>query len=157
MTIIVDFSALENGYRAYKVLVKNAMQDAANKAEEFRAAEAASQGVNADRILGLFHDSRRALEALDTIAALPGIAQFARNVEQDQNYDPVTQYSAFKAAVEAVKDAIKNNFPVDGEGYLLEKQWAPDDTYTFRQFTGNQLTALANLLDAVVAIRKIAE
>lgn len=116
-----------------------------------RSTQFAAGGVNSDNVLATFHDLRRARDELDQVKAIPGIADYAKAQENDAGYDVAAEFAALVTAVEAVMTEIQTSFPVDANGYLLEKQWAPDGTYTFRQFSAAQLATAKTLLDAVVA------
>ncbi len=107
--------------------------------------------TNADVILVTFHDLRRRKDELISIRSIPGIAQYAKDQEDDPAYDVVVEFDALIAAVEAVMSSIKTTFPTDVDGYLLEKQFNAQGTYDFQQFTGAQLATLRGLLDAVNA------
>lgn len=107
--------------------------------------------TNADVVLAVFHDLRRFRDDLAQIKTVDGIAEHARTQENDASYDVVAEFNALASAVESLMNLIQTTFPVDGSGYLLEKQWAGDGTYTFRQFTANQLSATRAAMDTVIA------
>ena len=135
----------ETGYRNAKnhaVSIKNYCE---SRSTQFQS------DTNSDVVLATFHDLRRWNDELNAIKAIAGIAQYAKDQEDDQTYNVVAEFNALQAAVVAVMDNIQSTFPVDVDGYLLEKQWNAQGTYDFRQFTGAQLSTLRGLLDAVVA------
>jgi hypothetical protein len=146
MTIKTAITEVEQGYRNYKVIAATIKKFAGIKSAQFQAGL-----VNADNVLGVFHDMRRWDADLSAIAAIPGIVQFARDVESDQGYDVVTEYNALKLTIDTLMTEIKTTFPVDGNGYLLEKKWNAQGTYDFRQFTVAQLATVVSLIDAVGA------
>ncbi len=144
MAIKTNLSQLEEGYRTYKNLAAMVKKYCDVKSIQFQAGS-----VNADNVLGVFHDMRRWAVDLSTLAAIPGIVQYARDVEADQAYDPVAEYLALESAMDSLKLEIRTTFPVDGNGFLLEKTWNAQDTYDFRQFTVAQLSTIVALIDAV--------
>lgn len=113
-----------------------------------RAAQFAST-TNADVILGTFIDLKRWHDELNTIKTIPGIAQYARDQENDQAYDVVSEFQALIDALNAALTNIFTTFPKDGNGYLIEKKLLVDGTYEFNTFSPAQLATLVGLLGAV--------
>jgi hypothetical protein len=135
----------ETGYRNAKNFAVSVRNYCESRSAQFQT------DTNADVVLVTFHDLRRWHDELNAVKAIGGIAQYAKDQEDDQAYDVVAEFNALIAAVEAVMDNIRSTFPTDASGYLLEKQWNAQGTYDFRQFTKAQLSTLRGLLDAVVS------
>lgn len=136
----------EAGYRTAKTHAVTAKQYAQRESNRL-----ATQDVNADRILAIFHDCRRLRDELSAAKDVPNILAYARDQENDQTYDLVAEFNALIAALQAVMDDIETTFPTNASGYLLEKQFNAQGTYDFRQFTIAQTANIRTLLDAVVA------
>lgn len=133
----------ESGYRNAKILAVNVKGYCVN------ASLSLQTDTNADQVIVIFHDCRRFKADFDSIKLIPGIAQYAKDQEQDQGYDVTAEFVALISAIEAVMAEIKNTFPVDADGYLLEKKLNAQGTYNFRQFTPTQTATLRSLLAAV--------
>lgn len=131
----------EAGYLRAKILLVNA--DNFFKSSSLKL----QTDTNADVVLGIFHDCRRLKDDLDNIKAIPGIGQYAKDQELDQSYDVVSAFNTVIATISAVMSNIRSTFPVDGNGYLLEKKFNAQGTYDFRQFTATQTATLRALLD----------
>ena len=143
-------------FRASSLLPQNGLNEAKGLALSVQSLSASrstqfQNDTNADVVLATFQDLRRRRDALLTISTIPGMAQYARDQEDDQSYDVVAEFAAMVALIDAVLANIIATFPTDADDFLLEKKFAPDGTYTFRTFTGAQLAVLRGLLDDLVA------
>jgi len=107
--------------------------------------------TNADVVLATFNDLKRYRDEFLSYRDIPGIAQYARDQENDQTYDVVTEFNAMITAIEAVITNIYSSFPKDANNFLLEKKLLVDGTYEFRIFTGVQLSTLRGLITAAIA------
>lgn len=94
--------------------------------------------------------ARQHIASLNQAAALPGIADYARDVKNDQLLDVVAEFNVVRSAIQAVQDWITANFPTDGDGYLLRETWGAAGPVD-RVFTTAQTAALRVLLSAVEA------
>ena len=88
---------------------------------------------------------------LDKAAAIPGMAQYARDQIGDQTLDVVAEFTAMRAQMIATRDWIVANFPKDGSGYLLLISFTADGRYVFRTLTTIQTVGLRTQLDALIA------
>ena len=61
--------------------------------------------------LEIISSVNQALAAMDTNAALPGIAAYAQQQFGNDQYDVAAQYTAMKNALIAVRDWLKTNIP----------------------------------------------
>ena len=134
----------ESGYRKAK--------NVALGARDFAIATSTSYTLTtrADSVLSAYHTLRRYRDDLNGVAAIAGIAQYARDQEVDQAYDVVAEFTALVASIDAAMDEIETTFPVDGSGFLLEKKLV-GEAYEFRTFTPATLATLRGFLDAVAA------
>lgn len=94
--------------------------------------------------------ARRHIASLNTAAAVPGIAAYARDMKNDQGLDIVAEFNTVKAAVQAVQDWITTNFPTDGSGFLLRETWGANGPVD-RSFPAGQTAGLRTLLATVEA------
>lgn len=93
------------------------------------------------------------VDALNTLAATPGIAQYARNQEADQNYDVVAEFTTMMQAFVSVRDTLITMYPKDGNGFLLYQMLNPNGTVSRRVFTAAQLApAVALIVSAIGTI-----
>jgi hypothetical protein len=117
--------------------------------QNFRTASLAGP-VGASSILDLYSRLRTNRQELATLAAVPGLAAYAREQKNDENFDIVVEFNAVLAAIDGVTAWINTNFPKDGSGFLLAQTLganAPAD----RQFTTAALAVLRTQLDTIIA------
>lgn len=110
---------------------------------------ATTQSANA--IIQTLNRHVEAIAEFDTLAAIPGLAQYARDQADDQAYDVVAEYNAMRAAAVSVRDWIINNFPVSGNGYIEKDTIDANGNVSVRQFTPAQTAGLVTELNALVA------
>ena len=134
------------GYDLAKGVAANLKNYVTNRSTQFQ------NTINRDIVLVTMQDIRRAKVDLQNSAAIPGIVQYAQDQENDPTYDVVGEFTALIALIDAVIDSVTLTFPTDAGGFLLEKKFAPDGTYTFGTFTGPQLANLRTALDAIAAV-----
>jgi hypothetical protein len=103
------------------------------------------------RILNLLRGLLGYRSQFTALASTPGLAQYARDQENDQGYDVVVEGSALITLVTDAALLIRNNFPVDGNGFLLAETFAPDGTRVERVFTPAQTVTIQAALSAIVA------
>jgi len=103
----------------------------------------------ADVIIGTGFDLNSWRTALQD-ASLSGIAQYARDQEDDQNYDVVGAFTAMTAAIDAYIAELVNVLPT-ANGFIQARTLNPDGTITVRQIPPAALTTLVSLLNAIVA------
>ena len=96
---------------------------------------------------------KSSIEVWDTASSLPGMAQYARDQENDQTYDVIAEFTAMRTAAVAPVDWVFNNFPKDAQApnYILKDILAADGSITVRQFTSAQTTGLQTALDDLIA------
>lgn len=107
--------------------------------------------TGADVITAIMSDLRAYRVEFQLIAAIPGIAAHARDLENDQNYDVVAEFNTMVAAIAATITEIVNTFPKDASAYWLAYQVAGDGTTIFRTFPPAALAQLRTRITAVIA------
>lgn len=110
----------------------------------------AAGNVDADYIINLRNRLNRDKASFQSWAATPGLAAYARNEKNDENYNIATEFTAVIAAMTAVVNSIESTFPKDGSGYLLARQFS-GTTIAVREFTPAQTTALRGLITTLIA------
>lgn len=136
------------GYTRAKQQANSLKSHSDSKAAEF----ASSQNSNA--ILGELAYLRGIIVDFNNIKAIVGIAQYAKDQEEDQAYDVVAEFNAMIAATEAVITQITTSFPKDGSGFLLSHTLNGSGVLVPRVFTSGQLTGTVtafNTLSAAIA------
>lgn len=76
-------------------------------------------GANSDEILGIVDSLIEAKNQLNAVKAITGIGQYAKDQENDQNYDVGAEFNALLATIDAAAAEIITTFPTDGSGFLL--------------------------------------
>lgn len=85
------------------------------------------------------------------LAAVPGLADYARAQVNDPLYDIVAEFNAMKAAIDGARDTLIGMFPKDVNGWLLYQSLQPDGTIQVRNFTAAQLAPAVVQIDGVLA------
>lgn len=134
----------EVGYRQARGVAANLKNYVINRSTQFQSE------TNRDVVLVTMQDIRRAKVDLQQAASVPGIVQYSRDQEDDNTYDLVSEFTALISLIDAAIDNVTATFPTQN-GFLLEKKFAPDGTYTFGAFTGAQLASLRTALNAIAA------
>lgn len=106
--------------------------------------------VGSSYLLNIIDELHSIKSQIDLIKSTPGIVEFARMVEDDPAYDPLTEYLAITAAMTDVVLEIKNGFPVDGSGYLLGWTFNADGSRNERMFGTVATATLVSKLQALV-------
>jgi len=108
--------------------------------------------VSANAVIQIMSNLKSSIEVWDTVSALSGIAQFARDQEDDQTYNVVAEFSSMRTEAVAARDWVINNFPESG-GFIQKDTLEVDGAITVRVFTPAQTvglqTALADLVAAI--------
>lgn len=120
------------------------------QAQETRNTSAAGN-ISTKVILDFATGLADAIQDLDTAAATPGIAQYARDQLANPALDIAAEFTAMRAQMVATRDWIGTNFPADVNSYLLFIQFTAERRFTYRQFTSAQTAGLRTQLDALIA------
>lgn len=79
---------------------------------------AASGPVVRERLINHMRALSQAVAQWDQIAAVPGIAQYARDQFDDQTLDIAAEFAAMRAEAVSLRDWIFANFPKQGSAWL---------------------------------------
>lgn len=119
-----------------------------------RNAEMASGNVSADTILGIYRRLRSEHARITEVAAIPGMVQFAKDQNNDPNYDIVAEGQTLLGLIDTAADWIVTNMPtvdVNGTDYLVLLTLAAEaDDVTWRTFTPAQTATLRTYLTAII-------
>ena len=108
--------------------------------------------VSANAVIQIMTNLKSSIEVWDSVSSLSGIAQYAKDQEDDQTYDVVAEFLAMETEAIAVRDWVITNFPAVG-GFIQKDTLELDGSITVRQFTPAQTTGLQTALaDLVFAI-----
>ncbi len=109
--------------------------------------------VSANAVIQIMTNLKSSIEVWDSVSALSGIAQFAKDQEDDQTYDVVAEFLAMRTEAVAAVNWVFNNFPKDttSPNYILKDILAPDGSISVRQFTPAQTTGLQTALTDLIA------
>ncbi len=109
------------------------------------SAALAANTVSANLVQQIMTRMKSAIELWDSVSGLPGIVQYARDMEDDQTYDLVTEFLTMRNAAVAVRDWVINNFPTAG-GFIQKDTYEVDGAITVRTFTPAQTAGLQTVL-----------
>jgi len=109
--------------------------------------------VSANAVIQIMTNLKSSIEVWDSVSALSGIAQFAKDQEDDQAYNVVAEFLAMRTEAVAAVDWVYNNFPKDNNApnYIIKDILETDGAITVRQFTPAQTTGLQTALADLIA------
>lgn len=110
----------------------------------------ASAAIGSSSILGYLTILADARLQLVAVSALAGIAAYAQAQLGDSNLNIATEFTNMLAAMDAVRDWVKTNFPSSG-GYLQAVQFQADGRTVDRQFDTATLATFRAQLDSLIA------
>ena len=130
-------------------------QNSAIRAKNYSSqasAQLAGGTVSANAVIQVMTQMKSFIEEFDSVSSVPGIAQYARDQEDDQSYDVVAEFVAMRVAAVSARDWVINNFPVSNPGGFIEKDTLEaDGAITVRTFSSVQTAGLQTALDTLVA------
>ncbi len=106
--------------------------------------------VSANQILPILSHMKDVITRWTMIAALPGMAQYAKDQYDDQNINIVGEFAAMKQAAIDVRDWVINNFPSSG-GYIQKDTLEADGAIKVRTFTSADTAGLRVALAAFIS------
>lgn len=110
----------------------------------------AADDVSANLVQQIMLNMKSSIEIFDTVSGTAGMAQYARDQQDDQAYDVVAEFLAMRTAAVVVRDWVINNFPTVG-GFIQKDSYELDGAITVRKFTNVETAALQSHLDALAA------
>lgn len=91
------------------------------------------------------------IPALNTWAAVPGLAAYAQAQQSDPAYNIAAEFTTMRDAMVAARDNLIAMFPKDGNGFLLYQTLNADATFGYRNFTAAQVAPAVAQMDSVIA------
>jgi len=143
-------------FRATNVLPADALRDAKRLAAHVQSyaqarATAWASGTTADDIFGTVDQMRTHRENFLILRAVPGIAAYAADQENDPAYDVAAEFNGMVTAIETFITNIIALFPVDGNDYLLSHTFNANGERVARSFPGGALAGTIADLNGIVA------
>ncbi len=114
----------------------------------------AASGANLEQLNLYIDDLNAHKEILLENEAAPDVQQFAKDQENDQAYDFLTESAAVRGFMDAIIAVITGAAPTSG-GFVQDYSYNPDGSRDHRVFTAGQLigaglgTALDNLITSI--------
>lgn len=110
-----------------------------------------SGSSNANQIFQLVDNLRASLQVMGSNATVPGLAAYAQTQINQAAYDPVADYNALVAEVNAIIAWVVTNFPKDTGGFAQALTIQPDGSRTPTTFTAAQTAQLVALINTALA------
>ena len=107
--------------------------------------------VNSNIPLSVILHFAAIIPIFDTLAATPGLAQYAKDQLSDQTYDIVAEFTAMRNAMNSALTNLIGLFPKDGNGFLLYQTIDAAGIISTRTFTAAQVAPAVALVDSVIA------
>ena len=120
---------------------------------ELQSVVTASQAgsVGRERLIGVWRTLAYTLSRWQTIAATPGIEQYARDQYNDPTLDLAAEFSAMISAAQGLRSWLDTNFPRDsGSGAILVFTIDEDANLTDLGFTSGQLATFRTQAQSVI-------
>lgn len=127
----------------------------ANAAQQQHTFSAAGQ-LSMDLVMRFYNVLKQTHALFTAAAAVSGIAQFLKDQKEDQSLDPVAEFNAMTAQVEAAIDWLNANTPqgsFSGDDYKLAYVFPADYTTPASSltFTAGQTATYRTVLTALMA------
>ena len=109
--------------------------------------------VSANAVIQIMTNLKSSVEVWDTVSSLPGMAQYAKDQEDDQTYNVVAEFLAMRSAAVSCIDWVFDNFPKDNNqpNYIIKDILETDGSITVRTFSTAQTVGLQTALAALIA------
>lgn len=106
--------------------------------------------VTAIRILEFFAELANVKARFQSAAAVPGLADYARDQLGNTNLDIVLEFNTMLAQIDATLQWGITNLPMQG-GFVQVLTLPASGVYTWRTFSSAETTGLRGRLDALIA------
>ena len=142
MAIIIS-NPLESKYENFRTQMTR-LDDRCNGA----ITDMAAGNVDSEALIALYRYLTQVNQRLDVAAAIPGVAQYAKDYEGNQSYDLLAEITALQTALASTLSWIEVNFPKSGDWLLFLK--IVNGVIVPRSFTPTQTATLRTQLQVVV-------
>lgn len=112
--------------------------------------ELAAGNTAAPRIVDCYVNLRTWKDVIVAAGQVQGLAEYAQAQKGSPSLNIVTEFNAVVAAIDGVTGWIGTNFPRDGSGYLLDRQFS-GNSYVYRTFAPASTAGLRTVLDTLIA------
>lgn len=109
----------------------------------------AASGADYDYLRDIYRTLARADAQFANLQTTPGLAQYAKDQENDQAYDVAAEFTAMRNTISAATAWMDTNVPTDVTA-KTPSQWG-DDTLISDAFTPAQTSGLRTALSAVIS------
>lgn len=94
----------------------------------------------------------RANNQFNALKVAPGLAQYAKDQENDQAYDVVAEFNAMQTALQSVLTWMETNVPITNRSVAPVADWANEQTIQIANiFTASQTSGLRTEMAALIA------
>ncbi len=111
----------------------------------------AAGSVSANAVVQVLGRMKDSITLWAQVTAMPGIAAYARNEEDDVGYDIVAEFLAMDIEARGTRDWILTNFPTAVSGEILKDTMEVNGDITVRQFTPAETAGLQSALGLLIA------
>ena len=109
-----------------------------------------SQPVTGSDLMRVMDEVFNANQTVLSLQDTPGLDQFYKDAYDDPAYDSLTELENQRVAMVDVGTTIRNSFPVDGDGYLLQYKFVNQIERVDRQFS---TASMATLRDKITTFQ----
>ncbi len=115
-------------------------------------ADSLAGDVPRTKLISVMGQLNASITILNDAAAIPGVAQYAKDQFNDQSFDIAAEFTTMVAAITTLRDWIFSNFPKDtGSGAWLAQLFNNAGVATELSFTTAELADYRTNADAVIA------
>jgi hypothetical protein len=111
----------------------------------------AAGNISANAVIQTLTTMKNSIEVFDYISGLSGMAQYARDQQDDQAYDVVAEFQSMRTEAVGARDWVFTNFPTAVSGEIIKDTLENDGAITVRQFTPAQTAGLQSALGLLIA------
>ena len=114
-------------------------------------AQLAAGNVSANAVINVLTRITGAIAVFDSVSAIPGLAAYAQNEENDGGYNVTAEFTAMRTEAIGTRDWILTNFPTAPSGEIIKDTLEPDGSITVKQFTPAETAGLQSALGLLIA------
>ena len=114
-------------------------------------ANLAAGNISANAVISVLTHMTGSIAVFDLISAIPGLAAYAQNEENDGGYDVAAEFTAMRIEAIGTRDWILTNFPTAASGEIIKDTLQSDGSITVRQFTPAETAGLQSALGLLIS------
>jgi hypothetical protein len=134
-------------------VIRNAAADIKRKTDQLSTAAAVTT-ISGQQIITYLQELVGLRATMVAYISTPGLLAYVREQVNSGTVDVVAEWNTMNGTITGVVDWVRNNFPKDANGYLLDRQLDAAGVVQLRTFTPATLTGLVaqlNTLSATIA------